>query len=113
MPKDYSCVQDPEQDIQLTIAFLTTRVKAPDVDDWKKLIRMLRYLKGTVNLKTMLSASNATTMGLNLKWHIDAAFAVHPNYKSHSGRSLTLGKGSVNKISIKQKLNTKALPNLS
>ena len=84
------------------------RVKAPDIDDWKKLIRMLRYLKGTVDLRITLSASNATTTGLSLKWHIDAAFAVHLDYKSHSGGNLTLGKGSINTISTKQKLNTKS-----
>ncbi len=32
-------------DILLAISFLTTRVKAPDDDDWKKLIRVLSYLK--------------------------------------------------------------------
>ena len=66
------------------------------------------YLKGTVDLKTTLSASNTTTTGLSLKWHVDAAFAVHPDYKSHSGGSLTMGKGSINTISTKQKLNTKS-----
>ena len=34
-------------DITLTVAFLCTRVKAPDEDDWKKLIRLLKYLNGT------------------------------------------------------------------
>ena len=33
--------------IQPTIAFLTTRVKHPDEDDWGKLKRILRYLRGT------------------------------------------------------------------
>ncbi|MCP4273445.1 MAG: hypothetical protein GY781_16070, partial [Gammaproteobacteria bacterium] len=30
-------------DIQTTVAFLTTRVQAPDKDDWKKLGRLMRY----------------------------------------------------------------------
>ena len=31
-------------DILLTVAFLTTRVSMPDVDDWRKLLRMVRHL---------------------------------------------------------------------
>ena len=37
-------------DIQPTIAVLSTRVKSPTESDWKKLIRMLEYLKGTSKL---------------------------------------------------------------
>ena len=69
---------------------------------------MLRYLKGSVELKTMLSANFTTNKGFVFKWYIDAAFAVHTDFKSHSGRALTMGKGSINNISTKQKLNTKS-----
>ena len=34
-------------DIQTTIAFLITRVKNPDEDDWKSLQLLLQYLQGT------------------------------------------------------------------
>ena len=34
-------------DTQPTIPFLCTRVKDPDVDDWKKLLRYFKYLKDT------------------------------------------------------------------
>ena len=37
-------------DIQPTIAVLSTRAKSPTESDWKKLIRMLEYLKGTSKL---------------------------------------------------------------
>ena len=43
-----------------------------------------------------------------LSWFGDAAFAVHPNMKSHTGGSMTMGKGSIINISTKQKLNTKS-----
>ena len=36
-------------DIQPTIAFLTTRVRSTDEDDWKKLGRVLIYLDATIN----------------------------------------------------------------
>ncbi len=35
------------QDIQTVVSFLTTRVKDPDEDDWKKLVCVLKYLNGT------------------------------------------------------------------
>ena len=42
------------------------------------------------------------------KWTDDAAFAVHPDMKSHSGMSMTMGKGSITSLSRKQKLNTRS-----
>ena len=43
-------------DIQTAIAFLCTRVKNPDEDDWKKLIRLICYSKTTENLFLTLEA---------------------------------------------------------
>ena len=42
------------------------------------------------------------------EWYPDAAFAVHSDYKSHTGAVLTFGKGAVNTLSAKQKLNTRS-----
>ncbi len=36
------------KDIQTAVSFLTTRVKKPNEDDWGKLKRVLKYLKGTL-----------------------------------------------------------------
>ena len=47
--------------------------------------------------------------GLAIKWYIDASFAVHPDMRSHTGGTMTLGKGSVYSLSRKQKINTKSL----
>lgn len=43
-----------------------------------------------------------------LIWYIDAAFAVHPDMKSHSGAVFTLGKGAVLSSSTKQKSNARS-----
>jgi hypothetical protein len=59
----------------IAIAFLMMRVQAPDKDDWSKLVRLMKYLRGTHTLPLILSA-NGTGI---LKWLVDAAFAVHPN----------------------------------
>jgi hypothetical protein len=49
------------QDIQTPVAFLTTRVKNPDEDDWGKLKWVLKYLNGTKYLKLRLTVDNPST----------------------------------------------------
>eukprot|EP00957_Ditylum_brightwellii_P157703 12003645-Ditylum_brightwellii.AAC.1 len=43
-----------------------------------------------------------------IKWLVDGAFGVHEDIKSHTGTTMTLGKGSVYIMSTKQKINTKS-----
>eukprot|EP00957_Ditylum_brightwellii_P165387 12592430-Ditylum_brightwellii.AAC.1 len=45
-------------DLQMSVAFLSTRVKSPDVDDWKKLRRTMEYLRSAKSLKLTLEADN-------------------------------------------------------
>ena len=35
------------------VAFLTTRVRAPDLDDWDKMVHMMRYISGSVRVPLM------------------------------------------------------------
>ena len=60
-------------DLMTAIAFLCTRVQAPTVGDWSKLIRLLRYLNGTRDLFMTLRADDTTIV----KWYGDGLFAVH------------------------------------
>jgi hypothetical protein len=91
-------------DIQQGVAFLTTRVRRPDADDYKKLTRVIKYLRADPHLPLTLEADDSLTM----KWWVDASFAVHPDMKSHTGATGTLGKGSVYTASTRQQLNTKS-----
>ena len=91
-------------DIQTAISFLCTRVKGPDSDDYKKLARVMRYLRGSINLPLVLEADDVQVV----KWWIDASFAVHPDMRSHTGGTMTLGKGAVYGTSTRQKLNTRS-----
>jgi hypothetical protein len=91
-------------DIQTSIAFLCTRVAQPDTDDWKKLSRCIRYLRGTKDLALTLEANDD---GI-IRWWIDASFAVHRDMKSHTGLTMTLGKGCPISSSTRQKINTKS-----
>lgn len=90
-------------DIQTSVAFLTTRVKAPDEDDWGKLKRVLKYLKGTIDLGLRLEADNTPVE----KWWVDASHATQHNCKSHTGTGMSLGSGMTLMISRKQKINGK------
>jgi len=45
-------------DIQTAVAFLCTRVKAPDIDDYKKLARVIRYLRHTINMQYAIDAGS-------------------------------------------------------
>ncbi len=89
-------------DIAVSIAFLTTQVRCPDMQDWVKLHHLVAYLRSTVALPLILGA----TSGGVLNWYVGAAFAVHPNMRGHSGGVLTLGLGFPISSSSKQKLNT-------
>jgi hypothetical protein len=61
-------------DTCLSVAFLTTRVRAPDRDDWEKLRHLIEYLRKDNIHPLVLGADND---GL-LMWYVDASFAVHP-----------------------------------
>ncbi len=91
-------------DIQPTVAALCTRVKDPNESDWNKLIKLLKYLNGTKSLVVTLTAEDLSIV----KWHMDAAFGVHPDFKSHSGATMSMGKGSIINISKKQKVNARS-----
>eukprot|EP00804_Cyclotella_cryptica_P019093 CCRYP_021211-RA/>CCRYP_021211-RA protein AED:0.16 eAED:0.16 QI:0/0/0/0.66/1/1/3/0/1057 len=92
------------RDIQTVVAFLTTRVKNPDEDDWGKLKRVLRYLNGTVELGLCLSAKD---IGL-VQWYVDASYATHDDCKGHTGAMMTLGDGAVISRSREQKTNARS-----
>jgi hypothetical protein len=83
---------------------LTTRVSEPNEDDWKKLIKIMRFLNGTKDSVTMMSIDDSNT----IKWYVDAAFAVHKDLKSHTGAVMTLGNGAICSISTKQKVNSRS-----
>jgi hypothetical protein len=91
-------------DTQTGVAFLTTRVQAPDQDDYKKLGRVVKYLRGTIDMPLTLEADSSHI----IKWWIDASFAVHSDMKSHTGGTMSLGKGATYSTSIKQRLVTKS-----
>lgn len=91
-------------DISPAIAFLTTRVRASTVQDWNKLVRLILFLRATSKDVLTLRCDGERTA----KWFVDAAFAVHPDMRSHTGAVFTLGKGAISTYSRKQNMNTRS-----
>ena len=91
-------------DIQTAVSFLCTRVKCPDLDDYKKLARVIKYLRKTIDIPLTLEANDTEI----IKWWVDASYAVHSDMQSHTGGVLSIGKGASYATSTRQKLNTKS-----
>ena len=87
-------------DIQTAVAFLSSRVANPDQDDYMKLGKVIKYLESTIHLTLHLQADETNL----LQWWVDAAYANHSNMKGHTGATFTMGHGSINSNSLKQKL---------
>jgi hypothetical protein len=87
-----------------SVAYLTTRVREPDLDNWAKLTHLIRYLRGSLTLPLILSATGS---GI-LKWWVDGSFATHPSMRGHTGSRLSMGRGFPVVTSTKQKLNTRS-----
>jgi hypothetical protein len=91
-------------DISPAIGFFAGRVKQPNEGDWKKLMKVLGFLKGTREDVLTLEADNCQT----LTWYIDAAFGVHADMRSQTGSVFTMGKGSIISDALKQKVNSRS-----
>jgi hypothetical protein len=91
-------------DISPAVAYLTTRVHKPNHDDWLKLTRMMKYLRQTKDDCLTLRVDGSK----KIKWYVDASFAVHPDFRSHTGAVMTMGSGAITSISRKQSLNSRS-----
>ena len=74
-------------DILTVVSFLCTRVQGTMTEDQSKLARVLGYLKGTQD-RTLLLCTQGECV---VRAYVDAAFALHPDSKSHSGVVIFVG----------------------
>ena len=73
-----SCKSRPE--LKTALAFLTTQVRYPDRDDYKKLACTIRYIRATRRMDCTLEAESMDTI---LLW-TEMAYGVCPDLKGHS-----------------------------
>ena len=72
----------------------------PDEYDYKKLTKVMQYLRFTHELMLTIEPGPSC-------W-LDSSYAVNLDMRSHSGIYTTLGKGAMFMETTKQKLNTKS-----
>ncbi len=101
MAKALYLVKKARPDELLAIAFLSTRVQSPDIDNWAKLEHLIKYFRSTVDLPLTLGVDGTGV----LNWYVDASYAVHANMRGHTGGALTMGRGFPIVSSTKHKIN--------
>ena len=73
-------------------------------DDWKKLKRVLSFLKGTIDDIRVIGADSMQDL---YTW-VDASYAVHEDMRSQTGGVMSFGHGILHHKSSVQNLNTKS-----
>ena len=92
-------------DLETSATYLCTRVSKSDDDDWKKLRRVIAFVKGTIDDKRIIGANNLFQIFM---W-IDAAYAVNADMRSQTGGAMSMGIGIRHGKCGKQRLNVKNL----
>ena len=75
------------KEIHTSIAFLAVRVMEPDEDNWRKLRRLLQYLRGTIYMPFILRDDSLNV----IKWWVDSLYVVHGDMRNHNGAIVSLG----------------------
>jgi hypothetical protein len=90
-------------DVKKECGILASHSNNPGPEAYKKLLRVQAYLNKTPDDFIILGCSQ-----IQLNVYVDAAYAVHPDMKSHTGIFITLGKngGPILVKSFKQRLVT-------
>ena len=81
-------VKRARPDIEPTIAFLCTRVLCSNIDDWKKLGRVVAFLNRMIDDKRVIGASFLKA----LITCVDAAYTVYDNMMSQTGGLFSIFK---------------------
>ena len=63
------------------IAYSSSKVTNSSENDWWKLKRVIINLKNTASAVCRSEAGNTQS----IQWYADAAFAVHKDFRSHTG----------------------------
>ena len=78
---------------------LARKTKTPNQEDMEAINRVLNYVVGTKHLGLLLSGGE----GVKLYCTVDASYASHSDFKSHTGCTLHLGRHSASFRSLTKK----------
>jgi Reverse transcriptase (RNA-dependent DNA polymerase) len=91
------------------VSFLATRVTKCDADDVEKLIRLIRYIRGTREMGMLLWPGVSGIFFRAPHLFVDASYGVHVDGRSHTGSCVVIGDlGAVHCRSSKQQIVTKS-----
>lgn len=91
-------IQRGRPDCSTAIAYLCTRVKEPDMEDWKKLKRLMHFLAQMIDNERIIGVDDLTKM----QTFVDSSHAVHEDsMRGHTGGAMTFGTGVVHAKSSK------------
>ena len=77
--------------LETTLPYLYNIVSCRNEDGWKKLERLLKYIKGTINDVSIIGSSSLKDLDIR----VDTAYAVHNYMCSHTGVKIMLGWGTL------------------
>ena len=80
------------------------RVISPDEDNWKKLARMIRYLRGIPEIPLTICADRIEIF----KWWVDGYHVLHTNFQLQMGSTQLLVKVLTVSTSTNQTFNTRS-----
>ena len=93
-------------DCLTAVSYLATRGTKCDTDDVGKLVRLVRYIRGTREMGVVLRPGE---IGVQVRLYVDASYGVHTDGRSHTGSCVVIGDvGSVHCRSTKQQIVTKS-----
>ena len=93
--------------ILCAVSFLSTRVQTATENDMEKLERICKYLNN--DIKFEIRFGNNEIMGsIVMDTFIDVSYAVHADFKSHTGEVVRVNNGPIHVSSTKQKINSKS-----
>lgn len=90
-------------DIETTISFLCIRVTRSTYEDWLKLIRLLCYLKGTLEMPKIIGAD----ILIIVQCWAEASYAIHIDMKGHTSEVTSFVHEGTHLKFTKQKMNSK------
>ena len=90
--------------LETAVNRMCTRVSKSDLDFWKKLRRVISFIKVTIDDKRIICTKSLSAIFI---W-VNTAHAVNPDMKSQTGGTMTMGIGVMYGKCSNQKLNVKS-----
>ena len=79
-------------EILCAVSYLSTRVQSANVNDMEKLERVCKYLNNDIKFEIRFG-NDAITNSISIDSFIDVSYAVHGDFRSHTGEVVRINQG--------------------